>query len=59
MRTVTEYCFYCQTNTKQTAVVESWLDVSGYTIFINYWRRCSECSNKTLDKAKEIFGEDL
>ena len=59
MRIVEEWCFFCQKTTKQTAVAESWLDVSGYNIFVSYWRKCLECGNKTIDKMKEISGEDL
>ena len=59
MRTITEFCFYCQKQTKQIAVAESYLDESGYNIVVSYWRRCLECNNKIIDKVKEIFGEDL
>lgn len=59
MRRVKNYCIHCEKETEQTAVVESWLDVSGYSIFISYWRKCLECGNITFQKVKEIESEQL
>jgi len=59
MRTIHSNCPFCQKETKQTAVVESWLDVSGYVIFVHYWTRCLECGNNLIERTKEIEWEQL
>ena len=59
MRIITEICPFCKEETKQTAVVESWLHVSGYAIFVHYWRKCLNCGEMTLEKIKEIECEQL
>jgi len=54
MRTIYSNCPFCEKETKQDAVVESYLDVSGYVIIVNYWTRCLECGNNLINKIKEI-----
>ncbi len=59
MRRIKTHCRTCKKETTQTAVVESWLDVSGFSIFISYWRRCNECDNVVFARTKEIESEQL
>jgi len=59
MRIIHSSCPFCNKETKQSATVESWLDVSGLNIFINYWTRCLECGNNLINKTKEIDWEQL
>ena len=59
MRTIQSYCSFCQKETKQTAVVESWLDLSGFVVFVHYWTRCLECGNNLIERTKEIDSEQL
>ena len=59
MRKIIGYCFYCEEDTEQNAIVESYLGLDGITIFINYWTRCFKCGNNVINKTKEICSEDL
>ena len=59
MRNIYSNCPHCNKETRQNAVVESWLDVSGYNIIIYYWTRCLECGNNLIERTKEIDWEQL
>jgi len=59
MRIIHNNCPFCSKETRQNAVVDSWLDVSGLTIFISYWTRCLECGINVTNKTKEIESEQL
>jgi hypothetical protein len=59
MRRIQSNCSFCQKETKQTAVVESWLDLSGYVIVVHYWTRGLECGNNLIERTKEIESEQL
>jgi hypothetical protein len=59
MRTIFNYCFNCKEDTKQDAIVESYLGLDGITININYWTRCKKCGENVIDKTKELNSEDI
>jgi len=59
MKYIFKDCKFCEKETKQTAVVESYLDSSGEMIFIHYWTRCLECGENIISKLKEIDWEQL
>jgi len=59
MRKIKYYCHFCDKDTEQNAVVESYLSSGGYDIIIHFWTRCIECDNNVVDRTKEICFENL